>query len=338
MSGAKRRTGHRKHVTESALYELVEPTPQQKIALVLKAQGSNLFELYIENGDIGLAMLPTKFRKLLWLKRGDFVFVSESSADFTTAAGTAGRVRYMIDAILYPDQIKHLKSASYTAGKWPSQLDDKKKELEDADKVGGTAAGAGSGGAAEGEEDGSEDDEAAPGGEAGAGKRSVVTFAASATTGHSAGGGPKLPALKSNVKPTKANAKLAPHETEATSSGSTGIMLSSASALGTGSGQALEGIKWTANGDGPRTVDGGAIRCLDLFTRLRHEAALIGQNGVDAALSGNQQQGQQGEGHGAAAEEDDDHHQEEADEDEGSEIMKGGREANKRFGVAKGAT
>jgi probable RNA-binding protein EIF1AD len=57
-----------------------------------------------------LALLPTKFRKLIWVKRGDHLIVSGASHDFLTAAGDRGKVRFMVEHILYKDQVKHLKA------------------------------------------------------------------------------------------------------------------------------------------------------------------------------------------------------------------------------------
>jgi len=97
-----------------------------------------------------LAMLPTKFRKLVWVKRGDYVIVDcgddvddeensngqgkeevneeceepQSSTSPTSASSTSlsqskkeedKGVRYMIQHILYKDQVKHLKNK----GLWP---------------------------------------------------------------------------------------------------------------------------------------------------------------------------------------------------------------------------
>lgn len=70
-----------------------------------------------------LAFLPTKFRKLVWIKRNDFVIVEcgeeesedESEKDGGGAAGGGG-FRYVITHILYKDQVKHIKSK----GLWPS--------------------------------------------------------------------------------------------------------------------------------------------------------------------------------------------------------------------------
>jgi probable RNA-binding protein EIF1AD len=62
-----------------------------------------------------LALLPTKFRKLVWLKRNDYVIVRSGDEETDTTHNLEGGVRYMISKILYKDQVKHLK----TRGLWP---------------------------------------------------------------------------------------------------------------------------------------------------------------------------------------------------------------------------
>ena len=68
-------------------------------------------QVLVEDGEESLAILPTKYRKLIWVKRGDFVIVAGASHDFLTAAGDKGKVRFMVEHILYKDQVKHLKEA-----------------------------------------------------------------------------------------------------------------------------------------------------------------------------------------------------------------------------------
>lgn len=67
-------------------------------------------QLLLDDGEESLALLPTKFRKLIWVKRGDHLIVSGTSHDFLTAAGDKGKVRFMVEHILYKDQVKHLKA------------------------------------------------------------------------------------------------------------------------------------------------------------------------------------------------------------------------------------
>mmetsp|Transcript_3457 Transcript_3457/g.7610 ORF Transcript_3457/g.7610 Transcript_3457/m.7610 type:complete len:278 (-) Transcript_3457:1188-2021(-) len=70
-----------------------------------------------------LAFLPTKFRKLVWIKRNDFVIVQcgeeeneekrQQNADQKDSS--SGGFRYVITNILYKDQVKHIK----IKGLWP---------------------------------------------------------------------------------------------------------------------------------------------------------------------------------------------------------------------------
>lgn len=78
-----------------------------------------------------LAFLPTKFRKLVWIKRNDFVIVDggdeiedeekqqkleQKDSSSGGGGGGGGGFRYVITNILYKDQVKHIKSK----GLWPS--------------------------------------------------------------------------------------------------------------------------------------------------------------------------------------------------------------------------
>ena len=56
-----------------------------------------------------MAILPTKFNKLIWMKRGDYVIISGSEGQFTTASGKQNGVEAMIQHILMKDQINHIK-------------------------------------------------------------------------------------------------------------------------------------------------------------------------------------------------------------------------------------
>lgn len=166
MAGLGRRTHYRKHLTDSVLNDFPEPNPpHSRLAKILGTRGSNQFDVrlaagsnnYKNNGDgqDELAILPTKFRKLVWLKRNDFVIVetadnvdephhhhdqppqegtatTETSSTTTPNSNnnnnnsndTAG-IRCMIAHILYHEQIKHLMAK----GLWPE--DDPEFAVED---------------------------------------------------------------------------------------------------------------------------------------------------------------------------------------------------------------
>ena len=76
MSGAGRKSGYRKGVTDSFLNDY--PLPEEGISQIVKVKGvrgSNQIEIIDANGQESLALLPNKFRKLIWVKRNDYVMV-----------------------------------------------------------------------------------------------------------------------------------------------------------------------------------------------------------------------------------------------------------------------
>jgi len=146
MAGLGRRTHYRKHLTDSIIYDYPEPGDNERIAKVVATRGGNQFDILLpidaKDADAQqpqgqLAILPTKFNKLVWVKRNDFVIVETATAgtdvhvnsdtpkddkDSTTtavqekASEDTGGIRYIISHILYKDQVKHLQSK----GLWPA--------------------------------------------------------------------------------------------------------------------------------------------------------------------------------------------------------------------------
>ncbi len=130
MSGAGRRSGYRKSVTTS--YENDYPTPslekQEYIGKVRGNRGTNIFEFELANGSVELARMPNKFKKVIWLKRNDYIIVQSlmvASIPATTVLASIiegskveqsdvssedeAKVRYEIIHILNKQQIKHIK-------------------------------------------------------------------------------------------------------------------------------------------------------------------------------------------------------------------------------------
>ncbi|XP_076641502.1 putative RNA-binding protein EIF1AD [Halictus rubicundus] len=64
----------RKHVVKEVA-DLSVPTESQSIVRILESRGNNLHEVEDPNADQYLVSMPTKFRKNIWVKRGDFVLV-----------------------------------------------------------------------------------------------------------------------------------------------------------------------------------------------------------------------------------------------------------------------
>ena len=126
MSGANRRSQYRKHLTQQVLNEFPEPdvTAREYIAQITASRGGNLLEIQVgkdedESESVELAILPSKFHKLVWVKRGDFLIVqgvAENSDQVDESDGN--KVRYLVKHVLYKEQVKFLKGKPY----WPSRF------------------------------------------------------------------------------------------------------------------------------------------------------------------------------------------------------------------------
>ena len=190
MAGLGRRSHYRKHLTDAVLNDLPEPdeTLGLRIARVVGTRGGNMFDIVVaplstsnnkesdkkeeqadkEEGSEDkiilelppsleeartqqLAFLPTKFRKLVWIKRNDFVIVQcgeeESAEQSDQKDSSSSGFRYVITHILYKDQVKHIKSKNlwpadpYFADDDPAvdlELNDKEEDnIENGDDVAG---------------------------------------------------------------------------------------------------------------------------------------------------------------------------------------------------------
>ena len=119
MSGLGRRSQYRKHLTDSVINDLPEPGENQLIAKVVATRGGNQFDITTPtNADHPqLAILPTKFHKLVWVRRNDYVIVQGGEDD--GGEDTRTGVRFIIERILYKEQIKHLRRKNL----WPKEFD-----------------------------------------------------------------------------------------------------------------------------------------------------------------------------------------------------------------------
>lgn len=102
----------RKHVVKEVLDDYVLPEGNQQIVRVSAGRGNNLHEVVTENDEKFLVSMPTKFRKNVWIKRGDFVLIEPIDE--------GDKVKAEIISILYKDQIKYIKEE----GKWPEGFSD----------------------------------------------------------------------------------------------------------------------------------------------------------------------------------------------------------------------
>ncbi|GAQ82714.1 Nucleic acid-binding OB-fold-like protein [Klebsormidium nitens] len=107
----------RKHVSARALGECPELGPNERIMRVVAPRGSNLIEVEDPAGKSTLALLPAKFQKMLWVRRGSFVMVDE--ADRERAEESGGKVTGTISCVLFPDHVRELRKR----GSWPAAFD-----------------------------------------------------------------------------------------------------------------------------------------------------------------------------------------------------------------------
>nr|XP_015194326.1 PREDICTED: probable RNA-binding protein EIF1AD isoform X1 [Lepisosteus oculatus]XP_015194328.1 PREDICTED: probable RNA-binding protein EIF1AD isoform X1 [Lepisosteus oculatus] len=98
----------RKHVVQEVLGDHVTPTGRQQIVRVLGSPGNNLHEAETAQGERFLVSMPTKFRKNIWIKRGDYLIVEPIEE--------GEKVKGEIIFILYKDHIRQLRKE----GAWPA--------------------------------------------------------------------------------------------------------------------------------------------------------------------------------------------------------------------------
>lgn len=110
----------RKHVVKEVLDDFILPEEPQQIVQISASRGNNLHEAVTATGDKFLVSMPTKFRKNVWIKRGDFVIV--------VPIDEGDKVKAEIAHILYKDKIKYIMDE----GKWPEGFSDGRTTTSDA--------------------------------------------------------------------------------------------------------------------------------------------------------------------------------------------------------------
>ncbi|KAI3430572.1 hypothetical protein D9Q98_005165 [Chlorella vulgaris] len=103
----------RKHVLQSMEQAIEEPAEGQHIVRAVGSRGSNIMEVAFPDGRTTLCLLPAKFHKKLWIKKGNYLIVTEDGAE------ADGRVTGEILAVLFGDHVKQLKRMP---GVWPPEF------------------------------------------------------------------------------------------------------------------------------------------------------------------------------------------------------------------------
>ncbi|KAF5308309.1 hypothetical protein FQR65_LT06302 [Abscondita terminalis] len=103
------RATKRKHVLMEVMQDdFSPPTEHQQIVKVISSKGNNLHEVESTEGTTFLVSMPTKFRKNVWVKRGDFVLVEPIEEGDKVKAEmvrvlTNDHIKYFIKDGVWPD-------------------------------------------------------------------------------------------------------------------------------------------------------------------------------------------------------------------------------------------
>lgn len=97
----------RKHVVKEVLGEHMVPSDRQQIVRVLRTPGNNLHEVETAEGQRFLVSMPSKYRKNIWIKRGDFLIVDPIEE--------GEKVKAEISFVLCKDHVRSLQKEGF----WP---------------------------------------------------------------------------------------------------------------------------------------------------------------------------------------------------------------------------
>lgn len=116
------RATKRKHVLLEVLQDdFSPPSENQQIVKVLSSRGNNLHEVKATDNSIFLVSMPTKFRKNVWVKRGDYVLIEPIPE--------GDKVKAEMVRILTSEHIKYFKKGNL----WPKEFESEieKKDSDD---------------------------------------------------------------------------------------------------------------------------------------------------------------------------------------------------------------
>ncbi|KAJ1458355.1 hypothetical protein M885DRAFT_614702 [Pelagophyceae sp. CCMP2097] len=139
MSGAKRGSGYRKSVTEDVMQSFPLPENGDVVVRVNGIRGGNLVEVSESNkANAVLALLPTRFKNLIWIKRGDFLIAASAGDTSGNESGDGAKVRFIVKHVLYREQIRHIKAHDL----WPHDLEDDAEMPDDGNLCAAVSAAA----------------------------------------------------------------------------------------------------------------------------------------------------------------------------------------------------
>ncbi|XP_055466558.1 probable RNA-binding protein EIF1AD isoform X1 [Psammomys obesus] len=113
----------RKHVVQEMLGEHMVPSDQQQIVKVLRTPGNNLHEVETAQGQRFLVSMPSKYRKNIWIKRGDFLIVDPIEE--------GEKVKAEISFVLCKNHVRSLQKE----GHWPEAFSEVAEKQNNVNRV-----------------------------------------------------------------------------------------------------------------------------------------------------------------------------------------------------------
>ncbi|VDM60584.1 unnamed protein product [Angiostrongylus costaricensis] len=107
----------RRYVTNKVVSEYYTPVEGDIIAQVRGARGNNLHEVEDESGEVYVASMPSKFRKTVWIRRGQFVVLRPIEE--------GGKVKAEIEHVLDEENVLYIRSKD----KWPLRFEEQAKMM-----------------------------------------------------------------------------------------------------------------------------------------------------------------------------------------------------------------
>ncbi|XP_046687479.1 probable RNA-binding protein EIF1AD isoform X3 [Homalodisca vitripennis] len=108
----------RKHVYAELQQSVLRvPSEGQEIVRVKAGRGNNLHDVESATGDVFLVSMPSKFRKNVWVKRGDFVLVERIPE--------GDKVKAEIITVLSKQHIRFFKDRNC----WPDRFNEEERPI-----------------------------------------------------------------------------------------------------------------------------------------------------------------------------------------------------------------
>lgn len=97
-----------------SLHDYPVPEGEQEIVRVTEMRGSNIVEVVRPSGEKILCLMPAKFKKTLWIKRGNYLIIEPFEEVLNKADK---KLRGRIATVLFPNHVKNIERL----GLWPTE-------------------------------------------------------------------------------------------------------------------------------------------------------------------------------------------------------------------------